>query len=169
MTDTCKHGNEDPCADCAAEAAEHDAVMAVIYGGMITDAHMAPIKHEPEIGDVKRWNNWCCTTHGHSMSESPVGLYVTSADYDALRAELAAAQQSTQGYYNEAATACEQRDAAKRELAALREAAGKVKCWTCHGSGKITWTSGSIMPLGAAPIPCPDCADLRKILGEKHE
>jgi hypothetical protein len=32
---------------------------------------------------VKRWNNWCCTTHGHSMSESPVGLYVTSADYDA--------------------------------------------------------------------------------------
>jgi hypothetical protein len=58
-------------------------------------------------------------------------------------------------------------DALRAELAALREAAGKVKCWTCHGSGKITWTSGSIMPLGAAPIPCPDCADLRKILGEK--
>ena len=32
---------------------------------------------------VKRWNNWCCTTHGHSMSESPVGLYVTSSDFDA--------------------------------------------------------------------------------------
>jgi hypothetical protein len=52
---------------------------------------------------------------------------------------------------------------------ALRKAAGKVKCWTCHGSGEIKWTSGSIMPLGTAPIPCPDCADLRKILGEKHE
>lgn len=32
---------------------------------------------------VKRYNNWCCTTHGHSMSESPVGLYVLASDHDA--------------------------------------------------------------------------------------
>ena len=47
---------------------------------------------------VKRWNNWCCTTHGHSMSESPVGLYVTSADYDALAAERDALRRDAERY-----------------------------------------------------------------------
>jgi hypothetical protein len=80
----------------------------------------------------------------------------------ALRAELASVTTTMLAIR-------EQRDGYSTELAALKEAAGKVKCWTCHGSGEIKWTSGSIMPRGAAPIPCPDCADLRKILGEKHE
>lgn len=47
---------------------------------------------------VKRWNNWCCTTHGHTMSESPVGLYILASDYDALAARLAEAERDAARY-----------------------------------------------------------------------
>jgi chromosome segregation ATPase len=40
------------------------------------------------------------------------------------------------------------------ELDALREAAGKVTCWECNGTGLIDDAS------------CPDCADLRALLQE---
>jgi hypothetical protein len=55
----------------------------------------------------------------------------------------------------------------RAELAALREAAGKVTCERCNGDCEISET----YPLTreVSRVPCPDCADLRKILGEKHE
>lgn len=44
----------------------------------------------------------------------------------------------------------------------LREAAGKVTCWVCQGTGHDRgW-----------PVhnpPCYACADLRRLLGESHE
>lgn len=40
----------------------------------------------------------------------------------------------------------------------VAKAAGKVTCATCDGEGKLD--DGEWMP-------CPDCADLRRLLGEK--
>lgn len=50
------------------------------------------------------------------------------------------------------------------ELAALREAAGKVTCWRCDGKGNL-WSGPLTDATGAAvPRRCPDCADIRAIL-----
>jgi hypothetical protein len=49
-------------------------------------------------------------------------------------------------------------DALTAENAALRAAAGKVQCFHCGNLISEAWTR-----LG----PCPSCADLRKLLGEK--
>lgn len=46
----------------------------------------------------------------------------------------------------------------RSRLDELREAAGKVTCATCDGEGKLD--DGEWMP-------CPDCGDLRRLLGEK--
>jgi hypothetical protein len=50
----------------------------------------------------------------------------------------------------------------RAELAALREAAGKVTCRTCDNTG---------IDQGWLPkqVPCGYCAALRKLRGEKHE
>jgi rubrerythrin len=70
---------------------------------------------------------------------------------DELRADLASVTKTMLAIR-------EQRDQYSADLAALREAAGKVWCWKCgYSLGKAS----------DASIPCPDCADLRKILGEK--
>lgn len=53
----------------------------------------------------------------------------------------------------------------RAQLAALREAAGKVQCENCHGSGfKAVRDEGA---LTFTFPPCPDCGDLRRLLGEK--
>jgi hypothetical protein len=60
-----------------------------------------------------------------------------------------------------ALVATEAADALERltaENAALRAAAGKVQCFHCGNLISEAWTR-----LG----PCPSCADLRKLLGEK--
>ena len=44
------------------------------------------------------------------------------------------------------------------ENAELREAAGKVTCWRCLGVGIVS-DGGE---------PCPDCTDLRRLLGADH-
>lgn len=51
---------------------------------------------------------------------------------------------------------------------ALRAAAGKVTCWRCEGFGELKspYEEGAGMD---DADPCPDCADLRKLLGESHE
>ena len=47
---------------------------------------------------------------------------------------------------------------------ALRAAAGKVTCKRCDDSGFEPWSDFG----GAVIEPCPDCADLRKLLeGER--
>jgi len=55
------------------------------------------------------------------------------------------------------------------ENAALRAAAGKVTCVVCEGSGEMevyeSLSSGVKLP----NEPCPDCTDLRVLLGESHE
>ena len=55
---------------------------------------------------------------------------------------------------------------------ALRAAAGKVECMCCAGGGRREIYErgdliGEFPPIGDEP--CPDCADLRKLLGERHE
>lgn len=49
----------------------------------------------------------------------------------------------------------------------LREAAGKVTCARCSNEGKriVLDEYGNFKNL----VPCPDCADLRRLLGESHE
>ena len=51
---------------------------------------------------------------------------------------------------------------------ALRAAAGKVTCWRCEGYGELKspYEEGAGMD---DSDPCPDCADLRRLLGESHE
>lgn len=46
----------------------------------------------------------------------------------------------------------------------LREAAGKVTCWRCEGYGELKspYEEGAGMDDAE---PCPDCADLRRLLG----
>jgi hypothetical protein len=50
--------------------------------------------------------------------------------------------------------------AAKEELKALREAAEKVTCARCMGSG-LKYPQ---IAQGYSADPCPDCADLRALL-----
>lgn len=53
--------------------------------------------------------------------------------------------------------------AAHAELAALKEAVGKVTCYRCAGAGRLDIVEGQYeIPIGDEP--CPDCADLRAIL-----
>ena len=62
------------------------------------------------------------------------------------------------GETNEALAACQSQGAGlQARLAELREAARKVTCRTCSGNGHTF--------IGIDP--CPDCGDLRRLLGEK--
>jgi hypothetical protein len=51
---------------------------------------------------------------------------------------------------------------------ALVAAAGKVTCWRCEGFGELKspYEEGAGMD---DADPCPDCADLRRLLGEGHD
>ena len=76
---------------------------------------------------VKRYNNWCCTTHGHTMSESPVGLYVLASDYDALAAgavatarELFEAQETIEGMQARLDALAAERDALRKDAERYR-------------------------------------------------
>jgi Zn finger protein HypA/HybF involved in hydrogenase expression len=55
--------------------------------------------------------------------------------------------------------------AVQAELAALKEAAGKVPCATCGGDYEIVETHPWTREVSR--VPCPDCADLRAILERK--
>jgi hypothetical protein len=61
--------------------------------------------------------------------------------------------------YPETLTVVHDRRALLAAYDALRAAAGKVTCETCRGTG-IERT---------LVTACPDCADLRRLLGESHE
>jgi hypothetical protein len=83
------------------------------------------------------------------VMEGPRDCCPAGRDYDALRAELASVTATMLAIR-------EQRDGYSTELAALREAARKMLCAECLHKN---W-----------PSDCPRaCADLRKLLGEKHE
>ena len=74
---------------------------------------------------------------------------------DELRADLAAERLVTK-WNCEMSEACCQCQDLRDELAALKEAAGKVTCRMCRNSGIVFDANGS--------HPCPDCADLRRLL-----
>ena len=48
----------------------------------------------------------------------------------------------------------------------LLAATRKVKCGRCHGTSRITLTNtiDEVHDYG----PCPDCSDLRRLLGKSH-
>jgi hypothetical protein len=110
------------------------------------------------MGDVKRWDL-------DKDAESAPRFVVDASDYDALRADLASVTTTMLAIR-------EQRDQYSAELAALKEAAGKVTCFRCSGMGYEVVTDYISAQTGKRQtkrVPCPDCADLRKRLGEKHE
>ena len=58
------------------------------------------------------------------------------------------------------------RRALLRYVDELLAATRKVKCGRCHGTSRITLTNtiDEVHDYG----PCPDCSDLRRLLGESH-
>jgi hypothetical protein len=76
------------------------------------------------------------------------GDWVRFEDYDALRLQLA----------NRTAEVV----ALLEQVAALKEAAGKVTCKTCDGHGTLLLSS--VPAPGYYYTPCPDCGPLRAIL-----
>jgi hypothetical protein len=63
---------------------------------------------------------------------------------------------------------CHDRRALLAYVDALRAAAGKVTCWRCEGFGELKspYEEGAGMD---DADPCPDCTDLRRLLGASHE
>lgn len=127
---------------------------------------------------VRRWScvplEW---TDDWGMEPKEDGDFVAYEDYAAVEQQLTKAQSSWSNTIEaHAETAarlaereldwlnqCEQIKDLQERLAELREAAGKVTCRNCGGDGDI-----SQFP-DVEEIPCPDCADLRRLLGESHE
>jgi hypothetical protein len=56
---------------------------------------------------------------------------------------------------------CHDRRALLAYVDALRAAAGKVACARCDGQGGLHRIDGEFLG------DCPDCTDLRRLLGEK--
>jgi hypothetical protein len=70
--------------------------------------------------------------------------------------------------YPETLTVVHDRRALLAAYDALRAAAEKVTCWRCEGFGELKspYEEGAGMD---DADPCPDCTDLRRLLGENHE
>jgi hypothetical protein len=82
-----------------------------------------------------------------------------SCDLCAAKAALEVAEHHREKNRNMAVAYHEQLAAAD----ALREAAGKVRCAECGGSGIARDDETR------CGYDCPDCSDLRRLLGESHE
>jgi hypothetical protein len=121
------------------------------------------------MGDVQRY--WAGSLHSINPDRLLYGVYVRdqvvfASDYDALRAELATATTAYELVRGDCHNLTEKVIPNLRaELAALREAAGKVTCWRCRSTSQAYTFSDGMFECNE----CPDCADLRKLLGEKHE
>lgn len=84
---------------------------------------------------------------------------MTPSEFDAIRARDAT---QFEMYHK----SCHDRRALLQYVDELRAAAGKVVCKTCRGAGEIPVFQTKELG-GFHYAPCPDCADLRAILGEQ--